>query len=200
VCSSTAYEQRRVIYLGHLVARQGVGALLDAVALLHERGADVTADIIGRGPIEDELRARAESHGIASHVHFHGFVEDHTEVERILAGASIAVAPYDPAGDTFTRWADPGKLKSYLAAGLPIVLTDVPPNARELADRGAADIVAFRADDIANAIGRLLDAPDVWRARHTAARRVAAEFDWSTILPPVLSGLGIATAPREEER
>ena len=70
---------------------------------------------------------------------------DHRRVEELLAEASIAAAPSDPSETTFTRFADPGKLKSYLAAGLPIVLTDVPPNARELADEAGAELVPYDA-------------------------------------------------------
>ena len=76
------------------------------------------------------------------------------------AESSVAVAPYAQTDETFTRYADPGKLKAYLAAGLPIVLTDVPPNARELERRRARSssrtIAAALADcDLARArLGR----------------------------------------------
>ena len=118
------YKRRRVVYLGHLVPRQGVQLLIEALALLDP---PIEADVVGRGPLEDELRKAAAQRGLAERVTFHGFVEDHRNVESILAGASVAVAPYTTGGDTFSRFADPGKLKAYLAAGLPIVLTDVPP-------------------------------------------------------------------------
>ena len=52
------------------------------------------------------------------------------------------------------RQADPGKLKVYLAAGLPILLTDVPPNAQELAAIGGAEIVPADAGAFADAIER----------------------------------------------
>ena len=34
--------------------------------------------------------------------------------------SSVALAPYAPDPDSFTRFADPSKLKSYAAAGLPM--------------------------------------------------------------------------------
>jgi glycosyltransferase involved in cell wall biosynthesis len=181
------YNRRHVVFLGHLVQRQGVALLIEALRLLP----DVSADVIGRGPLEEELRREASPLG--ERVRFHGFIEDHRDVERILAGAALAVAPYEPDPESFSRFADPGKLKSYLAAGLPILLTDVPPNARELADRGGAQIISFSAEALALEIDRLLAFPDEWQRRHTAALGLAREFDWPVILAPALESVGFKT-------
>ena len=181
-----AHARRRVVFLGHLVPRQGVALLVEALALLP----DVQGEVIGRGPLEEELRSYAERRGLSDRVHFHGFVEDHREVERVLAEASMAAAPYEPDPESFSRFADPGKLKSYLAAGLPIFLTDVPPNARELADRGGAELVPYSAEGLAAAIERLLAAPEEWKQRRDAALTLAREFDWPAILDPALASVG----------
>jgi glycosyltransferase involved in cell wall biosynthesis len=119
-------------------------------------------------------------------------VEDHTTIERILAAGSVAVAPYDTEIDSFTRFADPGKLKVYLAAGLPIVLTDVPPNARALADAGAAELCAFSPAALADAIERVLASPELWRRRREAALRTAREYDWPAVLAGALAALGFS--------
>jgi glycosyltransferase involved in cell wall biosynthesis len=182
------YAHRRVVFLGHLVPRQGVEVLLDALALLRARGDEVEADVIGTGPLEASLRQRAS--GLGTRVHFHGFVADHREIERLLAQASIAVAPYRPV-ETFTQYADPGKLKAYLAAGLPIVLTDVPPNAQELARHGGAEIVAYDATAIAEGISRALASPDGWQKRRAAALGHARRFDWPVLLSDLLRKLGL---------
>ena len=181
------FSQRRVVFLGHLVERQGVDTLLDALALLD----DVSADIVGTGPLEAQLRARARDLGLAS-VRFHGFVPDHGDVERILAESSIAVAPYRTRGDTFTRYADPGKLKAYLAAGLPVVLTDVPPNAHELEREAGAELVRDDAAALAQAISSGLASSERWQERRAAALAYAKRFDWETLLGDVLAKLGLS--------
>ncbi len=185
------YERRRIVFLGHLVPRQGIARLLDAMAILERRGSNVVASIVGSGPDEESLRERTRSLGLDGIVHFHGYVADHRGVERLLAEGSLAVAPYDDARSSFTRHADPGKLKAYLAAGLPIVLTDVPPNARELADQAGAEIVRFDADDLADAIERGLGTPALWRERRELALRHAREFDWPVLLDDLLARLGL---------
>lgn len=185
------FTRRRVVFLGHLVPRQGVDVLLQALRLLVDRGEKITASVIGTGPLERELRECTESLDLGRVVRFHGFVHDHREVERILAGASIAVAPYQPTEETFTRFADPGKLKAYVAAGLPIVLTDVPPNARELARSGGAQIAPYDPVAIADAVSRGLESPERWRERRRQALHYARRFDWATLIPDVFEQLGL---------
>jgi glycosyltransferase involved in cell wall biosynthesis len=182
------HDARRVVFLGHLVERQGVSTLLAALAALDRRGATVAADIVGRGPLEQPLRDEATALGLGASVTFHGFVPRHEDVERILAAASVGVAPYEPG--SFTQYADPGKLKAYLAAGLPIVTTAVPPNAAELEQAGAAVVVDGSPAGLADVVERLLDTPEEWRTRRDAARAVARRYDWSVILGDALAHVG----------
>lgn len=179
VTSQESLRDGRVVFLGHLVARQGVATLLQA---LNGR----PADVIGTGPLEAELRALAPEN-----VTFHGYVVDHRDVERILSRAAVAVAPYARTDDTFSRYADPGKLKAYLAAGLPIVLTDVPPNARELASQAGAEVVADDVRALGDAITRALQSPEEWHARRAAALAYARRFDWSVLLGDALAKLDV---------
>jgi glycosyltransferase involved in cell wall biosynthesis len=183
------HSRRRVAFLGHLVPRQGVETLLAAVALVKDRGGRLSVDVIGTGPLEAPLRERARSLGLDDVVTFHGFVPDHRRVEQLLADASVGMAPYVVSEESFTRYADPGKLKAYLAAGLPIVLTDVPPNAHELAAEAGAQVVAHDADALASAIEDALSSPERWQQRREAALAYARRFDWARLLPDLLDDL-----------
>ena len=185
-----AWRRKRLVFMGHLVERMGCETMIAAVAALLERGFDVTADIVGRGPSEEQLRASVARRGLGERLRFHGFVPDHRDLERILAQGSIAVAPYSTGVASFTRYADPGKLKSYLAAGLPIVLTDVPPNARELADLAGAEVVEDNPRSFADAIQRVLETPPEWSRRRALALAYAKQFDWNALIPPVLHAVG----------
>lgn len=179
-----------VAFLGHLVPRQGVTTLLHALAASKARGRLIPAELVGKGPQDAELRKLATELGLDATVRFHGFVPDHRDVERILATCSVGVAPYvdDPA--SFTRYADPGKLKAYVAAGLPVVLTDVAPNAAELAASGVAVLVEDDPDALARAVESMLDDPDEWRRRRSAALELRRRYDWNVVLAGALRGLG----------
>jgi glycosyltransferase involved in cell wall biosynthesis len=183
------FRRRRLVFLGHLVERQGVDTLLAALSTL----GDVAADVIGTGPLEQELREQAERASLD--VTFHGYVPDHRQVERLLSQSSVAVAPYAQTVATFTRYADPGKLKAYLAAGLPVVLTDVPPNARELESEAGAEVVADDPAALAAAIARALASPAAWQARRESALTYARRFDWNALLGNLLAELDLSPSP-----
>jgi glycosyltransferase involved in cell wall biosynthesis len=180
------WRERRVLFSGHLVPRQGISTLVEAVALLP----DVRLDVTGKGPLEAELRRRAAELGTEDRIRFHGYLPDHRDVERLAATASVAAAPYASDPDSFTRFADPSKLRLYAAAGLPIVLTDVPANAIELVREAGAELAADDPAALADAIRRVLASPDEWRRRRAAALRYASGFDWAEIVGGTLARLG----------
>lgn len=183
------YRTRKVIFLGHLVERQGVGLLLEALRVLADRDVDFRAEIAGRGPLSEDLRARSARLGLSERVDFVGFVDDPDRLADFVASAAVAVAPYDTTVESFTRYADPSKVRAYMAGGLPVVLTPVPPNADELARDGSAELVPFEAEAMADAIARALE-PEAWGRRRAAALHYMQRFDWDHLLSDALGHLG----------
>jgi glycosyltransferase involved in cell wall biosynthesis len=188
--TADGWQARRIIFLGHLVPRQGVGRMIEALDLLTERGVEFEAEIAGHGPEEKTLKEQVARAGLADRVHFRGFLSDHRDVEAFVAAASVAVAPYDNEIESFTRYADPSKLRSYTAAGVPVVLTDVPPNARELAIRAGAEVVPYTAEGLADGIARALGPPEDWQRRRAEALGYSQAFDWSVIVSEALGKVG----------
>jgi glycosyltransferase involved in cell wall biosynthesis len=186
-----AYLRRLVVYVGHLLPKQGLLELLEAIRILSDRRAGVSLDVIGRGPQEQALRERTHELGLDGSVRFLGFIEDHRELERLVSAGSVGAAPYATgSASSYTVYADPGKLKVYLAAGLPIVTTDVAPVAAELAEAGAAVLVDFEPAAIAGAIEGLLGSAVEWRRRRQSALDVAQTYDWQLILSSGLEWIG----------
>jgi glycosyltransferase involved in cell wall biosynthesis len=181
---------RRVLYLGSLIDRAGVGLLVDALARLRDRGAEVTMEIAGSGPMEEKLRRSAAEAGVADRFRMRGFIGHQEEVREFLATGSVAVGMYSPTDNPVTEFADPGKLKAYLAAGLPMVINDVPHNARALAADAGAEVVAYNPESLADAIERALASEDGWRKRRRAAIDYARRFDWEDLLAEPLAALG----------
>jgi glycosyltransferase involved in cell wall biosynthesis len=186
----SAWQRRRLVYLGHLVPRQGVGTMVDAIALLRRRGVSVTAEIIGRGSLETALRQQVRDEGLDDTIRFHGFIADHRQVEAILSECSVALAPYVTDIGSFTEYADPGKVKAYLGAGLPIVLTRVPPIAAEVVANGAGVLVESSPESVAGAVEAMLSSPADWQRHREAALAMAQRYDWETIFSEALESLG----------
>jgi glycosyltransferase involved in cell wall biosynthesis len=182
VCDDFAWQEKRIVFLGHLVDRMGLDVLLLACKVLRSRNIPFQLDIIGGGPLTTWLQDQIEVESLHECVSLKGFVEDHACLASLLANAAVGVAPYAPDPESFTRFADPGKLKDYLGAGLPILLTDVPPNAVELALHGGAEIVPHEASAIADAIQNLFEDEAEWKKRRSNALRYREQFDWKIML------------------
>lgn len=106
-----------VVYAGGLSEPQGVGLLLRAAAVLSRDG--VTVEIVGDGPAN---RTVAEAVARMPGVRFRGFVGDVDSLARVLLGARVGWALYDPDFPMHI-YNDPLKIKDYLAAGMRVVST-----------------------------------------------------------------------------
>ncbi|MDX1540872.1 MAG: glycosyltransferase [Geminicoccaceae bacterium] len=62
--------------LGRFVRKKGFAELIDALALLQERGVEFTCRIAGDGPEAGELERRIEERGLAGRVELTGWVSD----------------------------------------------------------------------------------------------------------------------------
>jgi len=106
---------------------------------------------------------------------------------------TIANYLVDPLGHWMMRFpaeADPSKVKSYLSAALPIVMSDVPPVARTLEKAGAAVITEPRASDIAGAARSLLQDRAAWEQARQASAELADALDWNRVLDAFFARLG----------
>jgi glycosyltransferase involved in cell wall biosynthesis len=183
----TAPAVPRLAFLGHLLEKQGLQLAIESLALVRRRVPAVTLLVLGDGPYRATLQQLTAERGLADAVEFAGFIDDHREVERRLAACTLGLAPYVPDPESFTRFADPGKIKTYLACGLPVILTDVPPVARLLEERGAGRIVAYDASALAQVITNYLeDAAALQRAR-AAAVELGADYAWDRVFGDAFS-------------
>jgi glycosyltransferase involved in cell wall biosynthesis len=116
---------------------------------------------------------------------FLGRIGNIEDLEKEIATSAVAIAPYVRALDTWTMYADPGKVKTYLACGVPVLLTDVPWNAVEIVDQGCGLVISEDPADIAAKVLRLLDG-ETNEGMRSKARRYAKGYEWSNIFDAAL--------------
>jgi glycosyltransferase involved in cell wall biosynthesis len=165
-----------VVYAGHLYPWKGVDVLIDAVALLP----GVTCTIVGGLPGEPDLMRlehRAAALGIRDRVRFTGMVRP-SEVSAHLATAHVLVLPNTPSGVS-ERYTSPLKLFEYLAAGRPIVASDLPA-LREVVrhDVEAWLVTPGDAAVLAGGIAHVLADADLAARLAGAGRALSASFTW----------------------
>jgi glycosyltransferase involved in cell wall biosynthesis len=117
----TATERLNIVFVGSLKPWHGLPILLDAFARLAALFPQARLWIVGTGPERPSLGRQAAALGLGSRICFKGALP-HEQVPALLSQADIAVAPY-PELDRF--YFSPLKLGEYLAAGLPVVTTQL---------------------------------------------------------------------------
>lgn len=180
-------EKTRIVFLGHLVERQGVDLVINALPLIRKKIPNATLLIVGTGHFEAKLKELVRKCKLDGAVTFTGYIKDDTVIEEKLARSTVAVAMYKPHPTSLTYFADPMKIKIYLSAGLPIILTDVPPIAKDLAEKHCALLSAYTKEDLATNIILLLSNKKVLKeySRNTIA--YASNFDYNKIFSDALS-------------
>ena len=140
-----ATAQPLVAYAGHLYPWKGVDVLLRALTRLPH----VRARIIGGHPAESDLgrlRTLARELGIENRVDLIGLVERRL-VAGLLAQADALVLPHTST-PVSERYASPLKLFEYMAAGKPIVASDLQ-SIREILRHGQNACLVRAGDDAA---------------------------------------------------
>lgn len=169
-------SQPVVAYAGHLYAWKGVDTLLEAVALTPA----VRCLIVGGHAAEPDLarvQQLADDLGIADRVEFTGLVAP-SDVPAQLARATMLVLP-NPESAISTHFTSPLKLFEYMAAGRPIIGSDLPAIREVLRDGENALLVEpGSAPAIAAAMRRLMNDPPLAQRLASAASGEATAYTW----------------------
>jgi glycosyltransferase involved in cell wall biosynthesis len=184
--TSAVHEPPVVLFVGELLERKGVRDLLDAVELLRARGVhDWELRIVGDNrsgldPLKDDMVELIVQRGFGDAMT--GPVE-RSDVYRHLAEADIYVFPTYTEGQPFT-------VIESLAAGVPIVASDIQAIANMIADGsngrlvGAGDVEGF-----ADALEELLADPGRRRRISEANRELARRRFDRGVFRDALAGL-----------
>lgn len=166
-----------VVSVGRLVEKKGFEDLIDASAILAAGGHQFACQIIGTGPLRQELQTRIRDLGLEQKVELKG-AGPQREVIRHVQRAAVFVGPYVVAGDG-NRDGLPTALLEAMALGTPCVSTDVTGIPEILRHDETGLMVAQHArGDLAQAIGQLLYNPKLRvRLAAEARRLVETEFD-----------------------
>ncbi|MEA3188684.1 MAG: colanic acid/amylovoran biosynthesis glycosyltransferase [Chthoniobacter sp.] len=152
----------KIVSVGRLIEKKGFSTLIDACALLRNRGTLFYCRIIGEGPLEAELRAQIGRLGLKQKVALEG-PRTEEEVKRFLAGARVFAL-------ACTREADGGMdnlptvIMEAMACGLPVVSTRLAGVPEMIAEGETGRIVRERdAAAFADALDTLLSKRDIAR-------------------------------------
>ncbi len=169
-------QKDTIVFMGHLIEKQGVQLIIRALVELP----DTKLKIIGMGSYKSDLEDLAKQLGVLNRCEFMGKIEDIRVLEDEIAKSCIALAPYIKSLDKWTYYADPGKVKTYLACGVPVLLTDLPWNSVEIETNKCGYIITEDKVDIVSKIKELQN-PIINELFRENAIKYSKNFDYGKI-------------------
>jgi glycosyltransferase involved in cell wall biosynthesis len=154
-----------VLCVANLISYKGHRYLLEAVARLRMRGSPCTLALVGEGPERPALEHQAARLGID--VRFLGI---RTDIGRLLTRADVVVLASLQEGMS-------NAVMEAMAAGRPVVATDVGGSGELLRDRGVL-VPSADPEALADGIGQVISDPAL--ARELSQKAHA----WSTVQLP----------------
>ena len=168
-------EENSLLYVGRLGRRKGIPRLLSVARHLRSKEVDFTLRIVGKGPLESEIKSTIAEENLGNHVKFLGFIAR----EKLLGlFQQTTMLVHLPEFEGL-----PTTVLEAMASGAPVVATDVP-GCRDVVEDDSNGLLVQRGNDsiIADRIIELLDSPDKRRQFGENARAtVENDFDWPEI-------------------
>jgi glycosyltransferase involved in cell wall biosynthesis len=184
-------EARVVLYHGGLSPDRGIEQLVDASAHLR---AGVHVVVMGYGTLWDALVSRAADRSLEGRLAVLPAVPA-AELPDWVASADVAAMPIQPTTLNH-RLTTPNKLFEAMAAGVPIVASDLPGMAPIVRATGCG-VLCDPTDPaaIAAAIGSILDAPEDQRQGYgrRGLQAVRERYNWEAQVGPLLVEYGRLT-------
>ena len=173
----------RILSVGRLVPRKGVGNVVSALALLREQGYDVELVVVGGDgaspeqpdPEVQRLRDLAADLGVTEHVELRGQVPQDQLPPILRSADAVVCAPwYEPFGIV--------PLEA-MACGVPVVAATVGGLVDTVVDGVTGLHVPPRdPESIARAVGTLLDDADLRATLGRAGRdRARGRYSWDRV-------------------
>lgn len=173
-----------LVYGGGVNAARGVDTAVRALAALPDAHLVVVTNRVNY--VVRALLELAEDLGVADRVHLADYVAAH-DVPRYFADASVGLSTllHSPNHDVALT----NKFCEYLQAGLPIVTSDTPAQARLVTELDLGAVYpAGDADALAEAVRAVLADRDRLRARISGDAELRHRFSWAAQVE-VLRGL-----------
>lgn len=166
-------------YLGTLGVDNGPDMAIEVMPKVLEKYPQTTLHIIGGGEANlARLKSLAKKLNIHSQVKFYGFVVENSTMIHILSTCQIGLAPYRAIPDSVRYYADASKIRSYAAAGLPVITTAVPPLGREVQKSGGAIIAKDDPTAFAKAIVQLFSSTEAYVRMRKQVIKFAKDNTW----------------------
>jgi len=142
-------EKIRLLFVGRLVEEKGLIHLLQAMSIVRKRRNDFVLDVVGDGPLRDELQALSSELQLKDSIRFHGF-KPKSEVAEFMKASDFYVqaSVRENLGCTYIE---------AMACGKPVVATTAGATSSLISESRGLLVPPGNSQALAEAILRMLD-------------------------------------------
>lgn len=172
-----------LVYMGSLYVEFGSDLAIMALKEVKKIKPNSILRIIGGGEEYNVSRLRnlVKQLNLEDSVMFYGFVADNSEMAKIVRSCYIGLAPYRVFNKTslwYGWYGDAGKIRQYIASGLPVVTTHVPPLGKYIVEQGAGIMTKDTVKSFSNGIIQLLSDNVLYRKLTLSAEKISKNNTW----------------------
>ena len=172
----------RVLYIGRLYRDKKMRLLIEAAAILKDRGVTFVVDIVGDGPELTATKEKSIALDLNDVIRFHGAKYD-DELTRFLSKADIGVIP---------SWAGLSAIQ-YMASGIPVITEENrginhPPEVSAIIEDETGAFFDFEsAESLANTIEATY--PKVKNLSNSCLKLVREQFTPEAVKEAIILGV-----------
>lgn len=185
-----ATREKSVLHVGKLIAQKAHDVLLKAWAQVVKDYPDWRLDLVGDGPLLDEMKALSVELGIEESTRWHGWCND---VERFYQSSSIFVLPSRFEGT-------PNALMEAMNYKMPCIVSDQTGGGLDFVEQDVSGVIvpADQPKELADAIKRLIGDESLQQKLKTAARERMQQCELDEVLHQWEQVVGLSSSPMEQ--
>jgi len=175
-------DEKVVMYVGSFQKWKGINCLVEAINELkvifrQTQDINVKLVLVGSGPEEKNLRLKVDELGLRDEVVFTGFVE-RNKISELMAAADVLILPNSAQEDISRLYTSPLKMFEYMAAGRPIVASDLPSIREVLSEETVILVEPDNAEALAEGIREVLEDEELAERMAARAREEVKKYTW----------------------
>lgn len=165
-----------LLYVGFVNYSRGLDTVIESLPFLLRKHINILCVIIGTGSAERTLKDKVKELGIEDNVAFEGWI-DNKLIPEYVASSDICLVPHHKC----SHWDNtiPNKLFDYMAAGKPVVASDVAPIERVVSKIKCGLIFkSGNAENLAKQLSILTDQNLRQEMGKKGMKAVEEEYNW----------------------
>lgn len=181
-----------LVFAGTLGEENGPDLAIEALSIAKKTLPKLTLHVFGGGKSDlKRLNKLTSKLKLKNDVIFHGFVTDQVKLSHEIANFELGLAPYKGISNSPRWYADATKIRLYLASGLPVITTQVPPLGQELIKSKSGVVTKDNPKNIAAAIVTIFKNKKTYNTYRSNAIKKAKNNTWENTYSNAFHEIGV---------